>query len=72
MPCERPNGGELEQVDHRNLRLQDFLQVRVDGDEQQRITAEIEEVVVQTYTLQAQDAPPDVDKRLFELGLGAL
>ena len=47
MPGQASNGSELKQVSERNVGGERLLQMRMQHDDEQRITADVEEIVVQ-------------------------
>src|SRR6267143_6587087 len=64
------NRGELDQVRTRNFRLQELLQIRMHGHQEQRITAEVEEIVVESDILDFQNALPELRKCELEFAAG--
>src|SRR6267378_8309845 len=62
--------GKLEQIGDRNLCLQRFLQIGMHGDQQQRIAAEIKEILVQPYLWDFQDALPELCEGALQLAFG--
>ncbi len=56
---EGAHRGVPEEVDQREVAAQELAQPALHADEQQRVAAEIEEVVVDPHLGQPQDLPPD-------------
>ena len=63
--CERAHGRILQQRDDRQVRAEPVPQLRVRSHEQQRMAAELEEVVVEADPVDAQHGLPDVRDRLL-------
>ena len=70
MMSEFADRGKLEQIRKWNFLLQDLLQIRVHGNEEQGIAAEIEEVVVEAHVLNIQNALPELCERALEFATG--
>src|SRR4028119_399918 len=66
---EGGHGREAEEVEDRDLLAQGFLQLLVSTDHQQRVPAEVEEVVVQTDPVDAQQLAEDTRNGPFEASL---
>src|SRR6266404_3674767 len=61
---------KFEQVRKRNFRLQELLQIRMHGHQEQRITAEVEEIVVESDILDFQNALPELRECALEFATG--
>src|SRR5579863_1340741 len=69
---QRTDGSLVEQVGNRDLGLQNFLQLRMNRDEQQRIAAEVKKILVQPDVFYLQYFFPKAGDSLFEFRLWLL
>jgi len=56
-----------KQIHHLDLTFQTLLELRVNRHQQQGVSAQIEEVVVEPHTVGSQNFLPDVRNRRFKL-----
>src|SRR5262245_35596612 len=68
-PRERTHGGMLEELDEGQITLQDFAQLLMQLDDQERRAPCVEEVVVEADVIDSEQTLPGGRNRLFRAGL---